>query len=109
MKIEYNKLIRDRIPEIIEESGLQYQTEMLTEEKYRDALFAKLIEEAQEVATAPPDSLVAELADLYEVIDTILEVHQLTEAEIRQQQTQKRNDRGGFKQRLYLLWTANMD
>jgi len=76
MKIEYNKLIRDRIPEIIEESGLQYQTEMLTEEKYRDALFAKLIEEAQEVATAPPDSLVAELADLYEVIDTILEVYQ---------------------------------
>lgn len=109
MKIEYNKLIRDRIPQIIEESGLQYQTEILTEEKYRYALFAKLIEEAQEVATAPPDSLAAELADLYEVIDTILEVHQFTEAEVRQQQTQKRNDRGGFKQRLNLLWTAQID
>jgi len=109
MEIEHKKLIRDRIPQIIEESGLQYQTDLLTEEKYRCALFAKLIEEAQEVATAPPESLVAELADLYEVIDTILEVYQLTEAEVRQQQTQKRNDRGGFKNRICLLWTANID
>lgn len=59
-----NKLVRDRIPDIIEQSGNRYKAEVMSETDYRRALRQKGIEEAQEVAAASPDELVEELADL---------------------------------------------
>ena len=48
----YNKLVRDRIPEIIAAEGRQYATETMADTEYRQALLVKLVEEAQEVADA---------------------------------------------------------
>ena len=107
MKLEHNKLIRDCIPQIIEESETQYDIEILPEEEYRFALFEKLIEEAKEMAISTPDELVTEIADLYEVIDAILATHQISEGDVRKKQNQKRKERGGFQKRIRLLWTAN--
>ena len=55
--IEHNKLIRDHIPEIIRRNNLQCDITTMNEEEFRQALRAKLQEEAQEVAEASPDEI----------------------------------------------------
>ena len=101
----YNKLVRDRIPEIIAAEGRQYATEILDEGEYRQALLEKLVEEAQEVTIAGPDDLVKELADLYEVVDALIAAFQLDREAIRTTQHKRHNERGGFAKRIKLLWT----
>jgi predicted house-cleaning noncanonical NTP pyrophosphatase (MazG superfamily) len=105
MKIEYNKLVRDRIPEIIDRSGNQYEIATYSESEYLEVLRQKLVEEAQEAADASPDELVKELADLYEVIDALMLVLGIDRQTILSMQQQRRDDRGGFSQKIKLLWT----
>ena len=63
--MKYNKLVRDRIPEIIEVSGKICATEILSDEAYLRLLDAKLDEELAEYHS---DQNIEELADLLEVI-----------------------------------------
>lgn len=104
--MQYHKLIRDRIPAIIAETGRQCRTSVLTEPDFRAALLAKLVEEAQEVQTATPEELVTELADILEVFDTILAMHGLTLAQVQAEQQQRHQTRGGFESRLQLDWVG---
>lgn len=106
MKHYYNKLVRDRIPEIIAAEGRQYGTEIMDESEYRQALLEKLVEEAQEVTIAGPDDLVKELADLYEVADALIAAFQLDRDAIRTTQQKRHSERGGFAKRIKLLWTT---
>ncbi|MBZ0276157.1 MAG: nucleoside triphosphate pyrophosphohydrolase [Anaerolineae bacterium] len=106
MKYHYNKLVRDRIPEIIAAEGRQCGTEILDESAYRQALLTKLVEEAQEVATADSGDLVKELADLYEVADALIATFQLDREAIRTTQQKRHSERGGFTKRIKLLWTT---
>ncbi len=99
-----HKLVRDRIPEIIERDGRAYAVEPMQAGEYRQALSQKLVEEAQEAAMAQPPDLVIELADLLEVVDTLLAEAGITEAMVREVQQRRRVERGGFAQRLKLLW-----
>jgi predicted house-cleaning noncanonical NTP pyrophosphatase (MazG superfamily) len=71
MRVTYNKLIRGRIPEIIEANGHHAVTRVLGGEDYRAALLAKLVEEAQEAESAPADELPGELAHVWEVIQAL--------------------------------------
>lgn len=100
----YNKLVRDRIPEIIEAEGRHCLTETLSDLDYEQALRQKLVEEAHEVAQSA-DDLLQELADLYEVVDALMALHGLTEDQIRARQAQRRAERGGFTRRIRLVWT----
>ncbi len=106
MRTTYGKLIRDRIPEILEAEGLRYEVAPLDGEAFRAALLAKLLEEAGEaVDAADTDALARELADLYEVIDAVLELHGLDADAVRALQARRREQRGGFARRLALRWT----
>jgi predicted house-cleaning noncanonical NTP pyrophosphatase (MazG superfamily) len=126
MQVEHHKLVRDRIPEIIERSGARYEIEILSEEEYRDALGAKLLEEARETVNAlqeNPEAPIEELADLREVIDAIARLAGIEPAEIDRVQERKRlgsgsealpeaialalPDRGGFEKRIRLVRTEN--
>lgn len=96
-----NKLIRDRVPEIIRESGRECDVEVLDEAAFRKALREKLMEEAEEVAATVTDNeLVTELADLREVMETLIAAYGLDEEEIKLVQAQRRHERGGFQSRL---------
>lgn len=91
------KLVRDRIPEIMRQAGATGKFEILTGKRYLSALRAKLCEEAAEAAAAETsEALVAELADLLEVMDTLVAAAELDWRAIRAQQSRKRRDRGGF-------------
>src|SRR5436190_1344884 len=101
----YNKLVRDRIPEIIQREGRTCDTDTLSDEAFDQALREKLIEEAQEVLEATPDKLITELADLYEVINTLLTLHNIDEDDVIAEQRHRHAERGGFEKRLRLLRT----
>ena len=105
MEKEYHKLVRDRIPEIIRQSGIECETAVLLDAEYCQALRLKLIEEATEVAEANKDELVAELADLYEVIDALMTSYGISGDRILNAQAKRRETRGGFAQKIMLLRT----
>jgi predicted house-cleaning noncanonical NTP pyrophosphatase (MazG superfamily) len=78
----------------------------MTEEEYRQALREKLVEEAKEAAQVETlQELVTELADVQEVLDTLRTTCALSQETIVQEQVRRRAERGGFQQRLRLLWT----
>ena len=105
MKKEYHKLIRDKIPDIIQQSGLKCETLTLSESEYRQSLRQKVVEEAQEIAAVDDENLITELADIYEVIDAIMEAYGINRELIIAEQMRRRNERGGFQKGIKLLWT----
>ena len=102
---EYNKLVRDKIPEIIQQAGRECKITTLSNAEYLEALRQKLIEEAQEAAFASSNDLVKELADLYEVIDAILIVLKIERETVLAVQKHRQQERGGFECKIKLLWT----
>ena len=106
MRKTYNKLIRDRIPGIIAAAGRQYAVEAMDETPFLSALAAKLVEEAQEAQAAllagDRQEILKELADLAEVLDTVLEHREIAAEELRACQLERREARGGFGRRLRL-------
>jgi predicted house-cleaning noncanonical NTP pyrophosphatase (MazG superfamily) len=106
MRIEYGKLVRDGIPDIIRSSGRACGTEVMSAEEYRRALLLKLVEEAQEASSIfDATHLAAELADLQEVMDAVLETFNIGRETVAALQATKRQQRGGFGGRIRLLWT----
>ena len=106
MRIEYRKLVRDRIPEIVRRDGSLCEAETMAEEAYHQALREKLVEEACEAAGADAGHLMTELADVYEVIDALLASSHIAYEAVRAEQERRRAERGGFGQRVCLLWTS---
>jgi predicted house-cleaning noncanonical NTP pyrophosphatase (MazG superfamily) len=107
VRVEYHKLVRDSIPDIIRRSGSRCAVVAMAEEEYRRALREKLVEEASEAAAAEGDHLVAELADLCEVMDALMASYGISAEAVRAEQERRRAARGGFAQRLCLLWTES--
>jgi predicted house-cleaning noncanonical NTP pyrophosphatase (MazG superfamily) len=103
----YDKLVRDRIPEIIGADGGRCETTIMDDEEYRAALLTKLMEEAKEAASAGTDELVTELADLLEVIESTIAAHGLSRRDVEEERQRRRRERGSFEQRLRLLWAES--
>lgn len=90
---EYHKLVRDKIPEIIEASGKACKTEILSDEDYLKMLDAKLDEE---LAEYHQDQSLEELADLLEVLFTAAVARGYTITELERTRAKKAEERGGF-------------
>lgn len=98
----YNKLVRDRIPEIIEASGAECKTEILSDEKYLEMIDAKLDEE---LAEYHKDQNIEELADLLEVIRAATIARGYTLEELEAVRAKKADKRGGFEKKILLIET----
>jgi len=107
-KREFNKLVRDKVPSNIEDGGEAVSKAKLKGEFLLRALKEKLIEESFEVLDAlDQDDIVAELADVSEVIDGILTQLGISRDNLAEIQERKRNKAGGFRDGLVLLETNN--
>jgi len=104
MKI-YNKLIRDKIPEVMDANGVTYEVRELTDEEYIQKLNEKLQEELDEYLSAKPEDQVEELADLVELVYAILTQKGTSIEEFEAVRLKKQDNRGGFEKRLLLLHT----
>ncbi|WP_373481113.1 hypothetical protein [Geminocystis sp.] len=100
---QYQKLIRNKIPEIINSDSQKCQVKKLSNGEYKEALKQKLIEEAQEVLTANKDNLEEEIADVYEVIEAIIKANKLDKKAIAKVQKEKRKLKGKFDQKCFLI------
>ena len=99
MTRKYNKLVRDRIPEIIEASGRTCVTEILSDEDYLLMVDAKLDEELAEYHA---DQNIEELADLLEVIRACAVARGYTLEELERVREEKAAKRGGFAKKILL-------
>ncbi len=97
---KYNKVIRDKIPEIIAESGKKYDLKQLDDESFLAELEKKLIEEVNEYAESKD---VEELADLLEVIYRISELRGVNSDELDEIRKEKAEKRGKFDDNLFLI------
>jgi predicted house-cleaning noncanonical NTP pyrophosphatase (MazG superfamily) len=97
------KLWRDKIIEMVEADGSKVHWRRLNDQEFEQQLRVKLLEEAEEVRnTQLKDELIAELADLYEVIDTLIAANNIIKEEIIAEQIKKRDSRGGFAERIFV-------
>jgi len=97
---EYDKIVRDRIPEIIEASGRRAEYELVAREKAIAGLEEKLGEELNEYLA---DHSVEELADLVEVVRGILHHRGISWNEFEAVRQKKYAQRGGFEKGIRLL------
>lgn len=102
MERVYNKLVRDRIPEIIEEKNETPVTRVLNEDEYKLELERKLYEEYNEVIESSGEDRLFELADMIEVIRSLASVYGKTLEDIIELANGKRNKRGGFEKKIFL-------
>jgi predicted house-cleaning noncanonical NTP pyrophosphatase (MazG superfamily) len=98
MKV-YNKLVRDKIPELIQADGKKTVVRYLRKDEYLDALIQKL---AEEFAQFKADQNVEELADLQEVILALADALNISHSELAKELSKKTLARGAFKKRIFL-------
>ncbi|WP_032375241.1 phosphoribosyl-ATP pyrophosphohydrolase [Rhodococcoides fascians] len=96
------KLVRDLIPSIIEVSGRVPKYRTLEAEDYGNALIDKLFEEAREFRDATPEGRPEELADVLKVVRALAAHMNLSDADLDTVAADKRSERGGFGQRIWL-------
>lgn len=102
--VKYNKLIRDRIPEIVKKAGWKPTVRTLKKSEFLNAIKKKVLEEAGElIQTKDKKGIIDEIADIQELIDVLTSEIKLTESHIKKFQSAKREKRGGFKKRLFLI------
>ncbi|MDH5611288.1 MAG: nucleoside triphosphate pyrophosphohydrolase [Gammaproteobacteria bacterium] len=107
-KQEFNKLVRDGIPEKIINSGEHVETLKLNDEELFRALREKLVEESFETLDAlNHDQVLDELSDVLEVIDGILKHIGSDHSELQERKKKKLDKVGGFDKGLVLLATSN--
>jgi predicted house-cleaning noncanonical NTP pyrophosphatase (MazG superfamily) len=104
-KFYHKKLIRDKIPEIIEADDGKYEVRVMEEDEFKKELRQKLIEEGEEVIKAEKSELGKELADVLELIKSIAESEDISFELVEEKQKQRREKRGGFKKKLFLVWS----
>ncbi|MEC5425307.1 nucleoside triphosphate pyrophosphohydrolase [Virgibacillus sp. C22-A2] len=100
----YNKLVRDRIPEIIEKSGKELKTETLDHDRYILELKKKLNEEVEEYQTASTNAdALEELADVLELMNALIRIHGSSVEEVEKIRADKAAKRGGFDEKIFLI------
>ncbi|MDR1627299.1 MAG: nucleoside triphosphate pyrophosphohydrolase [Oscillospiraceae bacterium] len=99
----FNKLVRDKIPEILEKNGAKPETQILDDSTYLKLLDEKLLEECKEVINAEDsNSKIEELADILEVIRAIFDTLNVTFEQIEKVRLEKQEKRGAFKSKILL-------
>lgn len=94
------KLVRDKIPEIILSEWRECEYYIASEEEYFKSLLEKVLEESIEVSKAENDEeLKEEIADLYEVLDTLIKNKNFSRDEILEIQKAKREKKWGFEKK----------
>ena len=95
-----NKLVRDRIPEIISAAGKAFSTGILSEDDYLEMLNAKLNEE---VAEYQASFEIEELADILEVVYAIAQAKGVSREDLEAVRLAKAEKRGAFEKRILLV------
>lgn len=124
-RIKHNKLVRDKIPNILIKKGKAFKCHTVTGQELQIALYCKVLEEAKEVNEAaqnfvikgeninignPPNArknqLVGELADLMESTFALMKAFNISADTVKKEMDYKANTRGKFNDGIYLEWVG---
>jgi len=107
-KINYGKLVRDKIPKRIEESGGSCEVSQLSDDEFRKELVKKVGEEASGVTQARgKKELISEIGDLLDVVDQIVRVFEISSQQIERSRKKEFKRKGGFDKKLFLVWAED--
>lgn len=107
-KIYYNKLCRDKVPDIIHGKGFECDVREVDHDEYRREIIRKVYEEASGVSNHSSRSgLLKELADLLITIDAVKKEFEIKEEELKEAIDTSIEDKGGYEDRLYLSWSSD--
>lgn len=100
----YNKLVRDKIPEIIESNGKEFTKKILSDEEFITELKNKSYEELEEYCDAETrEDALEELADLMEIVHAFAKFHGTTLEEVEEIRRKKAERRGVFDEKIFLI------
>lgn len=97
--MRYDKLVRDKIPEIIKKRGEKCKVHVASNEEYGQKLKEKLYEEVKEFNE---EETMGEMADILEIIDAICSHKKFNRKKLETVKKQKARERGGFKKKIIL-------
>lgn len=101
---KYNKLVRDKIPEIIKNNGEEPVIRVLDDVTYKEELLKKLYEECDEVIKSKTkEETLEECSDVLEVLIALLEYNGYILEDLLKCRDEKKEKRGAFQKRLYLV------
>ena len=100
---KFNKVIRDKIPEIIQKDGQTCNIQILSDEKFMVEIEKKLFEEVTEYQN---DKNPEELSDILEVIYRIAQLRGISKEELEKIRIKKLQNKGGFEKNLFLIDTS---
>ncbi len=102
----YNKLIRDRIPEIITADGEEPEIRKLNQKEFKIELKKKVLEEAKELLkTESKEEITNEIVDIQELLAWLAKEFKISPDSIRSQKLKKNKERGSFAKKLFLIKT----
>lgn len=110
-KIYYNKLCRDKIPDIIRDKGFDCEVREMTDEaEYKRELVRKVYEEASGVTNnTDREDMVEELADLMITLESLKKTFNVSDDEVQNAVTRSLEEKGSYERRLYLSWSSDAE
>lgn len=109
-KIYYNKLCRDKIPQIIQNKGFECEVRITDHDEYKKEIVRKVLEEASGVNNhVDHKHLVEEIADLMITLDAVKKEFGITDEELNAAVEESINEKGAYDARLYLSWSSDTD
>lgn len=109
-KIYYNKLCRDKVPQIIADKGFQCEFRIADHEEYKREIIRKVLEEATGVTNhSDHDRLKKELADLLITVEALKKEFEITDEEVDEAIATSLEEKGGYDERYYLSWSADTE
>lgn len=107
MKHIHNKLVRDRIPEIIENDHKTCKTKTLDNNEYLECLKTKLLEECHEEIDAEGEDINKEIADVLEVLEALENTLHIDHQEVLSIKQKKARSNGAFDKKIYLEYVED--
>lgn len=95
----YNKLVRDKILDVIDESGKESSFHLANDKEYQEELIKKVNEELEEFKENPCEE---EMADIFEVLEALMKFHNLDEDRLLEIKAEKVKKKGAFEKRIVL-------
>lgn len=108
-KFKWSKLVRDKIVNRIKAEGSIPHYKRLTDEEFIIELKKKILEEAKEIVKTEESNITQEIADLQEVIDTLIRMTNVSKEKISQIQKIKNDEVGSFDKREYIETVETQD
>jgi predicted house-cleaning noncanonical NTP pyrophosphatase (MazG superfamily) len=100
MRRSYNKLVRDNMPQLIKESGRECRHRIMNDREYFDALLDKVVEEIEEYRISGNED---ELADVYEVLDCLVQFKEYEPMHIDYLRLIRKEARGSYRDKVLLI------